>query len=75
VRHEVRNERRDFAEDVHRRRRARALTATAFRALSCARTTLVVNGVTYYRCGSTWYNRGYQGGSVTYVIVTAPAGY
>jgi hypothetical protein len=35
----------------------------------------VVNGVTYYSCGPTWYKRGYSGGSVTYIVVNAPAGY
>jgi hypothetical protein len=31
--------------------------------------------VSYYNCGGTWYNRGYQGGNVTYIVVNAPPGY
>jgi len=38
-------------------------------------TTEVVNGSTYYHCGSTWYSRGYEGGEVVYIIVSPPAGY
>jgi hypothetical protein len=30
------------------------------------------NGLTYYQCGSTWYQPSYQSGSVTYIVVTAP---
>ena len=37
--------------------------------------TEVVNGSTYYHCGSTWYSRGYEGGEVVYIIVSPPAGY
>ena len=74
-RQDVHQERREYYEDRWRRQRARAITAATFRSLNCARTTVIVNGVTYYRCGTTWYNPAYQGGSVTYVIVTAPPGY
>ena len=38
-------------------------------------TTEVVNGSTYYHCGSTWYSRGYEGGEVVYIIVSPPAGH
>ena len=41
----------------------------------CTTTADVVNGVTYYNCSSTWYQRGYSGSTVTYVTVKAPAGY
>jgi hypothetical protein len=51
------------------------LTHSAFRSLSCNSTTVVASGVTYYRCGNDWYSRAYQGSSVTYVVVAAPAGY
>jgi hypothetical protein len=37
--------------------------------------TVFVNGVTYYNCDSTWYSRGSEGGSVVYIITSAPAGY
>ena len=33
-----------------------------------------MNGVHYYKCGSTWYNRVIDGTNVSYVIVSAPAG-
>jgi hypothetical protein len=73
------DDRRDFREDVYRDRRrvraARAISASAFRNLSCRSEIIVVGNVTYYRCGGGWYQRAYHGGSVTYVIVTAPAGY
>jgi hypothetical protein len=36
---------------------------------------IVVNGVSYYQCGSTWYQQAYSGSGVTYVVVKAPAGY
>jgi hypothetical protein len=39
-------------------------------ASSCSAT--VYGGVSYYRCGSTWYQVRYQGGSTTYVVVTDP---
>jgi hypothetical protein len=51
-----------------------ALTASAFYATSCPRVPAVVNGVTYYQCGSTWYQPTYQGSEVTYVVVNAPEG-
>jgi hypothetical protein len=35
----------------------------------------MVNGVRYYKCGSTWYNRVIDGTNVNYVIVSAPPGY
>jgi hypothetical protein len=32
-----------------------------------------VGGHTYYRCGSVWYDRVYyDGGAVTYVVISAP---
>jgi hypothetical protein len=49
-----------------------AMSATAFRSLSCAPSTLVVGGTTYDQCGSSWYTRGYQGGSVTYIVTSPP---
>jgi UDP-3-O-[3-hydroxymyristoyl] glucosamine N-acyltransferase len=33
---------------------------------------VVVNGVTFQQCGSTWYQPQYAGSSVQYVVVTAP---
>ena len=44
--------------------------------LPCAGTTVVVNGSTsYYQCGTTWYSRGYQSGTVVYISGGAPPGY
>jgi hypothetical protein len=49
-----------------------SLTRSAFHTLNCATTKTVVNGVTYYGCGGTWYNRRYSGGQVTYIVVNPP---
>jgi hypothetical protein len=51
------------------------MTASAWAAQSCIPTTVVVGSATYYQCGTGWYTRAYSGGSVTYVVVNAPAGY
>jgi cysteinyl-tRNA synthetase len=51
------------------------LTAAAFRSLTCTPTTVIVGSVSYYQCGPTWYQRAYSGGSTTYVVINAPAGY
>lgn len=37
---------------------------------SCA--TVVIDGVAYEQCGSTWYQPTYVGTEVQYVVVTAP---
>ena len=50
-----------------------AITAAAYSDLDC--TTVVVNGVSYSQCGSTWYQPSYSGGDVTYVVVSPPPGY
>jgi hypothetical protein len=39
------------------------------------KTTVVVNGSTYYHCSSNWYSRGYEGDDVVYIIVSPPPGY
>jgi len=33
---------------------------------------VVVNGMSYYQCGSTWYQPRYAGSQVTYVVVNPP---
>ncbi|MEE9607375.1 MAG: hypothetical protein V3U03_06505 [Myxococcota bacterium] len=85
----AREDRQDYADDVRgeyqeheewyedrwKRAVGASLTVSAFRSLQCASSTVVVNGVTYYNCGSSWYQRGYSGGNVTYVVVGPPAGY
>ncbi len=75
VRRENRSERREYWEDRRRRRIGATLTVATFRALSCQPTTIIVDGVAFYSCGGGWYNRRVYSGAVTYVIVTAPAGY
>lgn len=37
---------------------------------SCS--SVVVDGLTYQRCGSTWYKPRYYGSSVEYIVVTSP---
>ena len=71
-RKDFRNERREWHEDRWRRHRARHITRSAFRSLSCRTTVIVADGITYYSCGGTYYERVYQGGTVVYVIVSAP---
>ncbi len=43
--------------------------------LPCTTTAVVVDGVSYYNCSSTWYQRGYSGSQVVYIAVDAPPGY
>ncbi len=43
--------------------------------LPCTTTAVVVNGVSYYSCTSTWYKRSYSGSQVTYITVAAPPGH
>ena len=33
---------------------------------------VAVNGMSYYQCGSTWYQPQYAGSDVQYVVVNAP---
>jgi len=35
-------------------------------------TTVMVNGLTYQQCGSTWYQPQFVGSSTSYVVVAAP---
>lgn len=41
----------------------------------CTLSEVSVNGVRYYKCGPTWYNRVIDGTNVNYVVVSAPPGY
>jgi hypothetical protein len=52
-----------------------ANSAAAAGGLPCTPTTAVVKGVTYYQCGSTWYNQVYGSGGVVYMPVSPPPGY
>ncbi len=69
------DDRREWVEDRQAVRIGAYLTASAFGAMSCSPTIVVVGGVTYNQCGGDWYQRAYRGGSVTYIVVNAPAGY
>ena len=44
-------------------------------ALPCAPAVQAINGITYYNCGSSWYNQVYSSGGVTYIAVQPPQGY
>lgn len=52
-----------------------ALTVSAFNSLTCDPMIVSVGGVTYYQCGTNWYNQAYQQGDVVYISVEAPSGY
>jgi hypothetical protein len=41
----------------------------------CQPTEVVVDQITYMKCGDNWYSRVMQGGSVNYVVVAAPPGF
>jgi len=43
--------------------------------LPCAATTVTADGITYYKCDSTWYQRAQTGDQVSYVIIGPPAGF
>ena len=43
--------------------------------LPCDATAVSVSGASYYKCGSTWYQRGYSGSQVTYYQVAPPPGF
>jgi hypothetical protein len=38
----------------------------------CTMNQMVVNGMTYVQCGSTWYQPVYQNGQVAYQVVNPP---
>ena len=52
-----------------------ATAATVVTTLPCSAKVVTVGGVTYYSCGSTWYQRSYAGSNITYVVVNPPSGY
>jgi hypothetical protein len=37
---------------------------------SCS--SVIVNGMAYQQCGSTWYQPQFSGGSTTYVVINPP---
>ena len=51
------------------------VTTTYITVLPCTASAVIVNGVSYYNCSSTWYQRGYAGGQLTYVVGGPPPGH
>jgi hypothetical protein len=45
---------------------------TAVAALPCNASSMSVNDITYYQCGSTWFTRSYVDGNVAYVVTNPP---
>ncbi len=43
--------------------------------LPCNPAMHTIQGVTYYRCGSDWFQRSFTGSQVTYIAVPPPPGY
>jgi hypothetical protein len=43
--------------------------------LPCTPNTVVIQGVTYYRCGSSWYTQAYGSNGPIYTPVPPPPGY
>jgi hypothetical protein len=51
---------------------AAASQPTYVTTLPCTATVVVKGSVTYYQCGTTWYTRGYQSGTVIYIVGPPP---
>jgi hypothetical protein len=49
-----------------------AVVGSVVRSIPPSCTTVVVNGIGYSQCGSTWYAPQYSGSSVQYVVVSPP---
>jgi hypothetical protein len=49
-----------------------AVVGSIVYSLPPACTNVVVNGLTYHQCGSSWYQPRYSGTQVTYVVVNPP---
>jgi hypothetical protein len=68
----------DWDDRWHPVATAAAVTATAavvgsiVRSIPPSCSTVVVNGISYSQCGSTWYQPQYAGTSVQYVVVNPP---
>ena len=50
------------------------ISITQYNSYPCQKETVVVNGKTYYRCDSGWYDRVSKDGDVQYVAVPPPSG-
>jgi len=75
IRDEAGNQPDDNYDDDHEHYYYYGHSANVYTSLPCAGEAVVVDGVTYWQCGSTWYTRTFSGGDVTYVATRAPAGY
>ena len=49
--------------------------AVVYWTLPCTPNVIVMGGVTYYVCSSTWYTRAYSDGDVVYTVVPNPTGH
>ncbi|MFC0686269.1 hypothetical protein [Novosphingobium clariflavum] len=49
-----------------------AVVGSIVRTIPPSCSTMVVNGISYSQCGSTWYQPQYVGSSVQYVVVNPP---
>jgi hypothetical protein len=68
----------DWDDHWHPVATAAAVTMTAavvgsiVRSVPPSCSTVIVNGISYSQCGSTWYQPQYSGSSVQYVVVNPP---
>jgi hypothetical protein len=51
---------------------AAAVVGSIVYSLPTSCSAVVVNGLTYHQCGSSWYQPRYSGTQVTYVVVNPP---
>ena len=49
--------------------------ATYVTTLPCKTVAIVANGISYYNCGDTWYQRSYAGSQITYMVTSPPPGH
>jgi len=49
-----------------------AIIGSTVQTLPPACSMVVVNGITYQQCGSTWYQPQFVSGATTYVVIAAP---
>ncbi len=48
------------------------VVGSVVRTLPPACSAVVINGIAYQQCGSTWYRPAYAGSAVSYTVVTPP---
>jgi len=69
---QIRDERREWVEDNWYYGRGAYAGVRVYYNVPCSYTVTVVNGHSYYQCGSVWYDRVYNDGQVTYIVVNRP---